>query len=43
VKRFLGLKETQPLIAFLYIGYPEAPAAQMPRPGYEDRTTWMDG
>lgn len=42
VKRFLGLSEKQELIAFLYIGYPEEPIPPASRPGYEDRTTWME-
>ena len=42
VKRFLGLRETQALIAFLYIGYQEGDPGTTARPGYEDRTTWME-
>jgi hypothetical protein len=42
VKKFLGLSEDQYLIAFLYIGYSETPTEPTSRPGYEDRTTWMD-
>ena len=42
VKRFLGFSEKQPLIAFLYIGYPEVEVAAPVRPGYEDRTRWME-
>ncbi len=42
VKKFLGLSEKQELIAFLYIGYPEEPVPPASRPGYEDRTTWID-
>ncbi len=41
IKKFLGLAQEQELIAFLYIGYPEAPLMAT-RPGYEDRTTWME-
>ncbi len=41
IKKFLGLSDKQNLIAFLYIGYPESPVMAS-RPGYEDRTTWMD-
>ncbi len=42
VKRFLGLTDKQPLIAFLYIGYPEAELPPPARPGYEDRTRWLE-
>jgi len=42
IKRFLGFGEDQPLIAFLYIGYPQGAREAAPRPGFEDRTTWME-
>jgi nitroreductase len=42
VKKFLGFSEKQELIAFLYIGYPEEPVPAPSRPGFEDRTTWME-
>jgi nitroreductase len=43
VKSFLGLDPDQPLIAFLYIGFPqEADRPEVERPSYEDRTTWME-
>ena len=42
IKKFLGLSEDQQLIAFLYIGFPEISPEPYRRPGYEDRTTWMD-
>ncbi len=42
VKRFLGFEATQEVIAFLYIGYPEAEIPPAPRPGFADRTVWMD-
>ena len=42
VKAFLGFAPDQHLIAFLYIGYPVAEFALHQRPGYEDRTTWME-
>lgn len=41
VKEFLGFAPDQHLIAFLYIGYPEAVAEHPPRPSFEDRTVWM--
>lgn len=43
IKKFLGFDEDQPLIAFLYIGYPQEPPEAAPRPGFEDRTVWMEG
>jgi len=42
VKAFLGFAQDQHLIAFLYIGYPVAEFTLHQRPGYEDRTTWME-
>ncbi len=41
VKEFLGFAPDQPLIAFVYLGYPafEPPAAE--RPSHADRVTWM--
>jgi len=42
VKEFLGFAPDQPLIAFLYIGYPEFVGENQPRPSYEDRTVWME-
>lgn len=42
VKRFLNFSEDQPLIAFLYIGYPAALPPAAARPGFEDHTLWMD-
>ncbi len=41
VKEHLGLADKE-VIAFLYIGYPEEPPAPVPRPGFEDRTTWLE-
>lgn len=41
VKRFLGLEGTQPLIGFIYLGYPAQQPNQPPRPGAEDRVTWL--
>ena len=42
VKRLLGLAPEQELIAFLYLGYPEEIPARRDRPGFEDRTTWLE-
>jgi nitroreductase len=42
IKKFLGLSGEQLLIAFLYIGYPEVEIVPAPRPGFEERTTWME-
>jgi nitroreductase len=41
IKKFLGFSEDQNLIAFLYIGYEEVETEAPPRPGFEERTTWM--
>jgi len=42
IKKFLGLAPGQPLIGFLYIGYPENPFEPAERPSFEDRTVWME-
>ncbi len=42
VKEFLGLEPDQPIIGFIYIGYPEFVAQPVPRPSFEDRTVWID-
>ena len=42
IKRFLGLSEDQYLIGFIYIGYPEVLPEPYQRPGFEDRTNWID-
>ena len=41
VKQFLGFEPDQTIVAFLYIGYPEAASEKPPRPSFEDKTTWM--
>ena len=41
-KRFLGLAAEQHLIALLYIGYPIVPLRIPPRPGFADRTIWVE-
>ena len=42
VKDFLGLEPDQQLIGFIYLGYPELSPPTDERPGYEDRTVWME-
>jgi nitroreductase len=42
VKRFLGFAEEMELIAFLYIGYPEMEIPPAPRPGFAERTVWLE-
>jgi nitroreductase len=42
VKKFLGFDEDQPVVAFLYLGYPEGIVESPERPGFGDRTTWID-
>jgi nitroreductase len=42
VKRFLGLAPDQPLIGFIYVGYPLVEPAEPRRPSFDDRTVWLD-
>ena len=42
VKEFLGFEADQPIIGFIYVGYPEFIVEQPPRPSFEDRTVWME-
>jgi len=42
VKEFLGFDAAQQVIAFLYIGYPEHALGSYERPGFEERTVWME-
>ena len=42
IKKFLGFAEDQNIISFLYIGYPDVTPEAVPRPGFEDRTVWME-
>jgi len=42
IKKFLGFSADQQVIAFLYIGYAEVETAAPPRPGFAERTTWME-
>jgi nitroreductase len=42
VKEFLGLAPDQHLIGLIYLGYPEGEPIRQERPGFEDRTTWLD-
>ena len=42
VKAHLGFAAAQPIIAFLYVGYPEFIAEHPLRPSFEDRTVWME-
>lgn len=42
VKEFLGLEADQHLLGFIYVGYPETTTLPPARPGFEDKTTWMD-
>ncbi len=42
IKRFLGFGENEPLIGFLYVGYPEMEPPPPTRPGYQDRTRWLE-
>lgn len=42
IKTFLGFDPQQHLLGFVYVGYPEFVPDSTPRPGFEDRTTWME-
>jgi len=42
VKEFLGLSPDQHLIGLIYLGYPEGEHIHQERPGFADRTTWME-
>jgi nitroreductase len=42
IKQFLGFAPDQHLIGFIYVGYPEAETSAPERPGFEDRTVWME-
>ena len=42
VKAFLGLQADQHIIGFVYLGYPESERPTPERPGFEDRTKWLD-
>jgi nitroreductase len=42
IKEFLGFQPDQLIAAFLYIGHPELTIEYPPRPGFEDRTVWME-
>lgn len=41
IKRFLGLSAEQHVIAFIYLGYPEAWPTPYERAGIDERTTWI--
>jgi nitroreductase len=42
IKQFFGWEPDQPLIGFVYIGYPQHEAAPPMRPSFEDRTVWLE-
>jgi nitroreductase len=42
VKEFLGFPPDQPIIGFIYVGYPEFVPDCPARPSFEDRTVWME-
>jgi nitroreductase len=42
VKAFFGLPLEQHLAAFVYVGYPDGELPVKERPGFEDRTVWME-
>ncbi len=42
VKEFLGFAPDQPIVGFIYVGYPEFSPEPHQRPTFEDRTVWME-
>ncbi len=42
VKEFLGFSPDQYIAGFFYIGWPDTAIEYPARPGFEDRTIWMD-
>jgi len=42
LKEFLGLTPDQHLIALIYLGYPAVELSLPSRPGYEDRSIWIE-
>ena len=43
IKKFLGFTPDQPLLGFIYIGYPDFVVLEpVARPSFEDRTVWME-
>ena len=42
LKEFLCLSPDQHLLAIIYIGYPLQAPAPVSRPGFDDRTLWLD-
>ncbi len=42
VKHFLGFEPDQLILAFLYIGFPQHEPPVYQRPGFEERTVWME-
>jgi nitroreductase len=42
IRMALGFAPDQTIVAFLYIGYPENPLAPNERPGFAERTLWLD-
>ncbi len=42
IKQFFGWEPDQPLIGFVYIGYPQHETPPALRPSFEDRTLWLE-
>jgi nitroreductase len=42
VKQFLGFEADQHIVGFIYVGWPEFEVEFAERPGFEDRTVWME-
>jgi nitroreductase len=43
VKRYLGLSESDNIVAILYVGYPAASRAPLARVSAAEKTTWLTG
>ena len=41
-KAFVGLQADQHIIGFIYLGYPKSEWPVPERPGFEDRTVWLE-
>jgi nitroreductase len=42
VKEFMGFESDQPIIGFIYVGYPEFVEQLPARPSFEDRVRWLE-
>ncbi len=42
VKEFFGLGEHEPLLGFIYLGYPDGPLPKSQRTSFREKTEWLD-